>query len=148
MSEGTNKVTLLGNLGADPELRYTGNSTPVLNLRLATEETWFDKEKQERETRTEWHSVVIFGARAEGLSKFLAKGRQVYVEGSLRTSSWEKDGAKHYKTDVVASNIIPCGPSDKGEGRAPSAPAPAAKGKPAARTGGGKPKAPADDLPY
>ncbi len=104
MSDGLNRVILLGNLGADPELRYTAAGLPVLNLRLATNESFVDRNKEVQQ-RTEWHTVVIFGARAEGLSRLLTKGLGVLVEGGLRTSSYEKDGARRYKTEVHAREI-------------------------------------------
>ena len=106
MSEGLNKVILIGNLGADPESRFTSSGGMVLNLRLATNESWFDKETQSRKERTEWHSVVVFGARAEGLSKVLRKGGQICVEGRLQTTNWEKDGQKHYRTEIVANEVL------------------------------------------
>ncbi len=106
MSEGLNKVMLLGNLGADPELRMTSGGQAVLKLRLATSETYLDKEKV-RQERTEWHSVTIWGKRAEGLAKILSKGSRIFVEGGLRTSSYDdKEGNKRYKTEVNATNII------------------------------------------
>lgn len=109
MSEGLNKVLLLGNIGADPEFRVTSGGQQVLKLRLATSESYLDRNKQ-RQERTEWHSVVIWGKRAEALSKFLSKGSRIFVEGGLRTSNYEdRDGNKRYKTEVVASNIILCG---------------------------------------
>jgi len=104
MGEGMNKVILLGNLGADPELRYTSNGTPLLSLRLATNETYLDRNRDPQE-RTEWHSVVVWGTRAEALSRMLSKGECVCVEGALRTTSYEKDGAKHYRTEVVAREV-------------------------------------------
>ena len=105
MSDGMNKVMLLGNLGADPELRFTPTGTAVLNLRLATNESWLDKEGKKQE-RTEWHSVVVWGNRAEALAKILTKGACVLVEGGLRSSSYEgKDGVKRYKTEVFARDI-------------------------------------------
>lgn len=105
MSEGLNKVLLLGNLGADPELKVTQGGQSVLKLRLATTENYLDKNNA-RQERTEWHSVTIWGKRGEALAKFLTKGERVFVEGSLRTSSYEKDGEKRYRTEIVASNII------------------------------------------
>lgn len=105
MSEGLNRVMLLGALGAKPELRYTQAGTPVLGLRLATNESYVDKNK-ERQDRTEWHSIVLFGARAEGLAPHLDKGTKLFVEGSLRTSKYEKDGVERYKTEIVASNVL------------------------------------------
>lgn len=117
MSEGLNRVTLLGNLGADPELRAAGQ-TSVLKLRLATTESYFDKKSNERKEQTDWHSVVLFGARAEALARILHKGSKILVEGKLKTSSYEKDGQKHYKTEVLANQVILCG----GNGQAADGP--------------------------
>jgi single-strand DNA-binding protein len=105
MSDGMNKVLLLGNLGAEPELRYTAAGQAVLHLRLATNESWLDKNKEQQE-RTEWHSVVVWGPRGEALSKILHKGSTVLVEGGLRTTSYEKDGVKRYKTEIVARDVF------------------------------------------
>jgi single-strand DNA-binding protein len=106
MAEGLNRVLLMGNLGADPELRVTNSGQAVLKLRLATSETYLDRNKV-RQERTEWHNVVIWGKRAEALSKFLTKGSRLFVEGGLRTSSYDdKEGNKRYRTEVVAQNII------------------------------------------
>lgn len=106
MAEGLNRVMLLGNLGADPELRFTQGGQAVLNLRLATTESYLDRDKVRKE-RTDWHNVVIWGKRAEALGKILGKGSSIFVEGSLRTSSYEdRDGNKRYKTEVVASNVL------------------------------------------
>jgi single-strand DNA-binding protein len=104
MSEGLNLVTLFGNLGADPELKAT-SAGPVLKLRLATNQAWFDKEKQQKQERTEWHNITVFGRRAEGLSKILSKGMRILVQGRLSTSSYEKDGQKREKTEVIADDI-------------------------------------------
>lgn len=118
MAEGLNRVLLLGNLGADPELRMTNNGQAVLKMRLATSETYLDRNKV-RQERTEWHNVVVWGRRAEALSKFLAKGSRLFVEGGLRTSSYEdRDGNKRYKTEVVANNIILAGGGARGGGAA------------------------------
>ncbi len=106
MAEGLNRVMLLGNLGADPELKMTSGGQAVLKLRLATSETYLDRNKV-RQERTEWHSVVVWGKRAEALGKFLTKGSRLFIEGGLRTSNYDdKDGNKRYRTEVVASNII------------------------------------------
>ncbi|MBX3206085.1 MAG: single-stranded DNA-binding protein [Labilithrix sp.] len=113
MAEGLNKVMLLGNLGADPELRVTQGGQAILKLRLATTETYLDR-NQTRQERTEWHSVTLWGKRGEALAKFLTKGERIFVEGSLRTSSYEKDGDKRYRTEIVASNIILGGGRGKG----------------------------------
>lgn len=108
MAEGLNKVMLLGNLGADPELKMTQGGQAVLKLRLATTETYLDK-NQTRQERTEWHSVTLWGKRGEALAKFLSKGERIFVEGSLRTSSYEKNGEKRYSTEINATNIILAG---------------------------------------
>ncbi len=106
MAEGYNRVLLLGNLGADPELKMTQGGMSVLKLRLATTERYQDKSGVWQD-RTDWHSVVVWGKRAESLHKILAKGSNIFVEGSLRTSSYEdRDGNKRYKTEVIAKNLI------------------------------------------
>lgn len=99
-----NKAILCGHLGADPDLRFTSNGEPVLQLRLATNESWLDKNGKKCE-RTDWHSVVVWGKRAEALTKIVTKGMCILVEGQNRTSSYEKDGIKRYKTEVVARDI-------------------------------------------
>lgn len=115
--EGLNRVMLLGNLGADPELRMTSGGSAVLKARLATSETYLDKSK-ERQERTEWHNVVVWGKRAEALGKILRKGDRIYVEGGLRTSSYDdRDGVKRYRTEVVASDVLLQGSSSKGSSR-------------------------------
>lgn len=110
MADGLNKVMLLGNLGADPELRVTQSGQSVLKLRLATSASYLDKDRV-RQERVEWHSVVVWGKRAEALSRFLAKGSRLFIEGELRTSSYDaSDGSgKRYRTEVNASNIILAG---------------------------------------
>ena len=106
MADGLNKAMLLGNLGADPELRVTSGGQSVLNFNLACTETYLDRNRV-RQEKTEWIRVVIWGKRAEALSKFLRKGAKVFVEGSVQTTSWEgQDGRKNYRTQVVAHNII------------------------------------------
>lgn len=107
--DGLNRVTLLGNLGADPELRMTQGGQAVLHLRIATSESYLDRNKV-RQERTEWHRVSLWGNRAEALGKILAKGERVLVEGRLQTRSYDdKDGKKVYQTDVVATNVVLCG---------------------------------------
>jgi single-strand DNA-binding protein len=123
MAEGMNKVIVMGNLGADPELRATQSGTSVLTLSLAINESYLDANK-ERQQRTEWVRVVVWGKRAEGLSRILHKGSSVLIEGSLRTTSYEdrKSGEKRYKTEVHASEVYLTGggaPHD-GERRAPA----------------------------
>lgn len=142
MANGVNKVILLGNLGADPELRYTQGGTAVMSMRLATAESYKDKAGEWQE-RTEWHNVTVWAARAEGLAKVLAKGSRLYVEGSLRTSSYEdRDGNKRYKTEIVAQNIVLCGgkPTDGQNTRQAQRPAQRSARKPDA--------APADDYDF
>ncbi len=117
MAEGLNKVMLLGNLGADPELRMTSGGQAVLKLRLATSETYLDRNKQ-RQERTEWHSVVLWGKRAEALAKILTKGSRLFVEGGLRTSNYDdRDGNKRYKTEIVAQNVLLQGGGNRGGGQ-------------------------------
>lgn len=106
MSQGLNRVMLIGNLGADPELRYAGNGEAVLNMRLAVTERWKDKNGDKQE-RTEWCTVVMWGKRAEALSKHLGKGQSIYVEGSLSTRAWEdKEGNKRTTTEIRARDLL------------------------------------------
>jgi single-strand DNA-binding protein len=100
-----NKVLLIGRLGNNPEIRYTNTGTAVANFNLATSESWNDKTGQKQE-RTEWHRVVVWGKLAELCEKYLAKGRQCFVEGRLQTRSWDdKDGNKRYTTEIVANTV-------------------------------------------
>lgn len=102
-----NRVILVGNLGADIELRYTPGGTAVGNVRLATTETWNDKNSGERREQTEWHRVVLWGKQAETLQEYLKKGRQICVEGRLQTRSWEdRDGNKRYTTEVRSDRVV------------------------------------------
>ena len=110
-----NKVILIGNLGADPELKYTPSQRPLCNLRIATTDVYKDNAGQ-RQEKTEWHRVTVWGDQAENCNKYLAKGRSVYVEGRLQTRSYDKDGQKHYATDIVADRVVFLG-SGGGEGR-------------------------------
>ncbi len=130
MAEGLNRVMLLGNLGAEPELRVTPGGQAVLKLRLATNETYLDKSNV-RQERTEWHRVTVWGRRAEALGKLLTKGDSLFVEGRISTSSYEKNGEKRYSTEVVANNIILAG---GGRGRGEGAPMREGAG------GGGRPQ--------
>lgn len=141
MAEGLNRVMLLGNLGADPELRVTPGGQAVLKLRLATNETYLDRNNV-RQERTEWHRVTVWGRRAEALGKILAKGDLLFVEGRLQTSSYEKNGEKRYSTEVVANNIVlpGSGRGARGEG------APAREGGRGARDASRDQAPPADDF--
>ena len=106
---GVNKVILVGNLGRDPEVRYTREGTAVANLNLATTETWNDGSGQ-RQERTEWHRVVAWGKLAEIAKEYLGKGKQVYIEGRLQTRSWEdKEGVKRYTTEIKADQMVMLG---------------------------------------
>jgi single-strand DNA-binding protein len=100
-SRGVNKVTLIGTLGNDPDVRYLPNGNPTANLSLATSETWNDKQTGEKHEKTEWHRVVVFGKLAEILGEYAKKGAQLYVEGRNQTRAWEKDGVKRYITEVI-----------------------------------------------
>jgi len=105
MAGGVNKVILVGNLGADPEVRFTPSGQAVANFRIATSESWTDKSGQKQE-RTEWHRIVVWGKLGELCGEYLAKGRQCYVEGRLQTRDWEgKDGQKRNVVEVVAERI-------------------------------------------
>src|SRR4051794_14283021 len=110
-----NKVILVGNLGADPELKYTPSNRALCNLRIATTEVFKDKSGQKQE-KTEWHRVTVWGDQAENCNKYLAKGRSVYIEGRLQTRSYDKDGQKHYATDVVADKVVFLGSGSGGGG--------------------------------
>jgi single-strand DNA-binding protein len=106
MSNGINKVFLLGNIGSDPELRYTQGGVAVLSFSLATNESYLDR-NQQRVERVEWHRVIVWGKRGEGLGKFIKKGFGLFVEGSIRTSEYEdRDKVKRYKTEIIASNVV------------------------------------------
>lgn len=101
-----NKVILVGNLGRDPEVRYTTSGTPVANFTMATTDRWSDPSSGERKERTEWHKVVVWGKQAEIVGEYLRKGSQVYVEGSLQTREWtDRDGNKRYTTEVKAQRV-------------------------------------------
>lgn len=117
MSYDLNKVMLIGRAGRDPETRFTNNRVPVTTFSLATTSRWRDNQTQETHEETEWHNVVCFGRLAEIASEYLKKGRQCYIEGQLRTQSWERDGVRHYKTDVRASELILLGGADGGTGQ-------------------------------
>ena len=103
---GLNKVMLIGKLGRDPEIRYSQQGLAVVNFSIATSEQWTDKNTGERQEKTEWHRIVVFGKQAETCERYLSKGSRIYIEGRLQTRSWEKDGQTHYTTEVVASNFM------------------------------------------
>lgn len=135
-----NKVILIGNLGRDPEVRFTQGGTPVANFTMATTERWNDPSGEKKE-RTEWHRIVVWGKQAEVAAEYLKKGRSVYVEGSLQTREWtDRDGNKRYTTEVRAQRLQFLGarPDDRGG----SAPAPVEE---AAEPAGGYAD---DDIPF
>tara|TARA_Y100000588_G_scaffold201921_1_gene215576 strand:- start:20 stop:463 length:444 start_codon:yes stop_codon:yes gene_type:complete len=103
---GVNKVILIGNLGADPEVKYTSSGVPVANFNLATSESWTDKTTGERQERTEWHRLVLWRKLAEIAGQYLKKGGKIYVEGKLQTRSWDdQNGQKRYTTEVVVDEM-------------------------------------------
>jgi single-strand DNA-binding protein len=106
MARGVNKVILIGNLGADPETRAMPSGSTVANLRIATSESWRDKQSGEQQERTEWHRVALFGRLAEIAGEYLKKGSQVYIEGSLRTRKWQdKQGNERYSTEIIGNEL-------------------------------------------
>ncbi len=111
-----NKVILVGNLGRDPEIRYTPSGTAVANFTIATTEKWKDKQSGEMQERTEWHRIVAWSRLGEICGEYLSKGRQVYIEGKLQTRQWEKDGVTRYTTEVVASEMKMLGAKNQGDG--------------------------------
>ncbi|WP_457653469.1 single-stranded DNA-binding protein [Rhodocaloribacter sp.] len=153
MARGINKVILIGNLGQDPELRYTGNGTAVCNMRLATSESYKDANGEWVE-KTEWHTVVAWSRLAEICNEYLKKGSQVYFEGSLQTRSWEdRDGNTRYTTEVKAREMLILGSRDGGSGSAGgynqgARPQQQAQSKPRQPAGDDYTFAPDDDLPF
>lgn len=140
---GLNKVILIGNLGRDPEVRYTPSGLAIANFSIATSENWANK-NGEKETRTEWHRIVAFGKLGEICGEYLSRGKQVYIEGRLQTREWEdKEGIKRYTTEIVASQMLMLGAKDSIDAARSSAnmqksdmPAPSF------------PNAPDDDIPF
>ncbi len=146
MSRGLNKVLIIGNLGADPEVRNTANGTTITTIKVATSEQWKDKATGQQQERTEWHRVKFFGRLAEIAGEYLKKGRQVYIEGSIRTDKYtDKDGVEKYATDIIANEMqMLGGGGEKPERTAPrSAAAPKAQ---ATTTPAGDPFD--DDIPF
>jgi single-strand DNA-binding protein len=149
---GVNKVILIGNLGKDPELRYTPSGQPVASFSVATTERWTDKNGQ-RQDKTEWHNIVAWGKLAELSNQYLKKGRPVYIEGKITTRSWDdRDGNKKYRTEIVANQIqfLGGGPAAGGND-APLPPEPPQGGEPHFDQGGpagGQGGVPEDDLPF
>lgn len=114
-----NQAQIIGNLGRDPEIRYTPDGRAVANLNIATSETWKDKDTGEKQERTEWHRVVAFGKLAEIIGEYLKKGRKVFIQGKLQTRKWEdKDGNDRYTTEIVARDMVML-PQSSGSGSYP-----------------------------
>jgi single-strand DNA-binding protein len=140
MARGINKVILIGNLGADPETRAMPSGTTVANLRVATSESWRDKQTGEQQERTEWHRVALFGRLAEIAGEYLRKGSQVYIEGSLRTRKWQdKQGNERYSTEIVGNELQMLGGRSGAAAGSPAGAAVAAGAAPAysEESGGG-----------
>ena len=139
MARGVNKVILIGNLGADPETRAMPSGTTVANLRVATSESWRDKQTGEQQERTEWHRVALFGRLAEVAGEYLRKGSQVYIEGSLRTRKWQdKQGNERYSTEIIGNELQMLGGRGGGGGAATgTAPAPSFAEESSGGGGGG-----------
>jgi single-strand DNA-binding protein len=159
MARGVNKVILVGNLGADPETRAMPSGSSVANLRIATTESWRDKQSGEQQERTEWHRVALFGRLAEIAAEYLHKGSQVYIEGSLRTRKWQdKQGNERYTTEIVASEMQMLGGrggaggggagAGAGAGAAPREPAADISPSGGSSGGGGEREDFDDDIPF
>jgi single-strand DNA-binding protein len=122
MARGINKVIIIGNLGADPETRAMPSGGTVANLRVATSESWRDKQSGEQQERTEWHRVALFGRLGEIAAEYLRKGSQVYIEGSLRTRKWQdKQGNERYSTEIIGNELQMLGGRGGGGGGGPGA---------------------------
>ena len=154
MARGVNKVILVGNLGGDPEVKYTGGGTAVCTLSVATSENWKDKQTGEQQERTEWHRVKMFGRLAEIAGEYLKKGRQVYIEGSLRTDKYtDKEGVEKFSTEIVANEMQMLGGTgdraggEMGGGGAPRAERPQRSAGPRAGGAAGG-QAPASSQPF
>ena len=145
MARGINKVILIGNLGADPETRAMPSGSSVANLRIATSESWRDKQTGEQQERTEWHRVALFGRLAEVAAEYLKKGSQVYIEGSLRTRKWtDKQGQERYSTEIIGNDMQMLGGRAGGGGGGGGA-GPGGGASTGERSGGGAPPAYAEE---
>jgi len=157
MARGINKAIIIGNLGRDPETRYSANGNAVTNVTVATNESWKDRQSGEMQERTEWHKVVFFGRLAEIAAEYLRKGSTVYIEGRLQTRKWQgQDGQDRYTTEIVASEMQMLG--GRGGAVAGSADASPERDRPTGGPTGGKQPAAApnaapsgdfdDDIPF
>jgi len=155
MARGINKVILVGNLGADPETRYSTSGAAISNLRVATAESWRDKQTGEQQERTEWHRVVMFGKLGEIAGQYLKKGSQVYIEGKLQTRKWQdQQGQDRYSTEIVANEMQMLG-GRSGESTGNFAPNPSSSGAysggasaPASEPAASSPAFEDDDIPF
>ena len=136
-NSGLNKVILIGNLGADPETRHSAGGSQVTNIRVATSESWKDKNSGETQDKTEWHRITFFGRLAEIASEYLRKGSMVYIEGRIETSKYDKDGETRYSTAIVAKEMQMLG------GKSSGAPESAQAGQEAS-----PPESLYDDIPF
>ncbi len=158
MARGLNKVMLIGHLGKDPEMRFTQSGMAVANFTIATNEVWTDKASNEKKERTEWHRIVVFGKLGEICGQYLAKGKQVYVEGRLQTRSWDQDGVTRYTTEIVANDMQMLDSKGAGTGSGASynhqsnySNQPSAPQAPSSNSGGMQPGPPDnfdDDIPF
>ncbi len=105
MARGVNKALIIGTLGQDPDVKYTASGAPVVNVSVATNESWKDKSTGDQVEKTEWHRIVVFGKLAEICAQYLKKGSQVYFEGKIQTRTWDKEGVKMYTTEIVANEM-------------------------------------------
>ena len=153
MANGINKVILVGTVGRDPEMKYMPSGDAIANISVATSESWKDKNTGEKKEVTEWHNVTFFRGLAKVVGDYVRKGQLLYVEGSLKTRSWEKDGQKHYRTEVNATDMKMLGGRPGGgmgsgnydDSSAPHAQRNSNQGANGGGYGGGAPSAPADN---
>ncbi len=147
MARGINKVIIVGNLGQDPDTRYSPSGAAVTNFTVATNESWKDKETGEQKDRTEWHKITMFGRLAEVSAEYLRKGSQVYIEGKLRTEKWkDKDGNERYTTKIIADEMQMLG--GRGGGGAPMQDSGASQGAPPSPPPQGSSDEFDDDIPF
>jgi single-strand DNA-binding protein len=153
MARSVNKVILLGNLGRDAELAYTPSGQALCKVGLATGRRWQDKSSGEWQEETEWHNLVIWGKLAESMTQYLTKGQRLYVEGRIKSRNWEKDGVKHYATDIVVENLVLAGSRGDapggggGEARPPRPTAAKPAARPASAPAGAAPgEGPIEDI--
>lgn len=150
---GVNKVILIGNLGRDPEVRHLENGVAVASFSIATTESYKDRNTGERKDQTEWHNIVLWRGLAEVAEKYLHKGDSVYIEGKLRTRSWEKDGVTRYTTEVVGDNMTMLGNKSNRDAPPPPSEEPrstnsSTEAPPSGEDGSLKEGSPTDDLPF